>query len=240
MSLSYAGVRSHNGYTWIFGNRNPDGSCCQPLSPDFGNVLLSDATKKCLVRRAPARRSTSSTPRPRSGPRPSPTPTATRPPTAATSSRSTSSTSTSSPRHRAPQDQRHTIVLSGIVGLPWDMMATTLLQLGTGTGFTIADATNGFGFGQFLVSLYGGFTDETLDETFPFVQWDLALRRTSRRSDDARSPGLRLQRHEPQQLRLLRRVHPAGERSAESELRHAGLPDHAAAALPVRTAACGF
>ena len=33
-----------------------------------------------------------------------------------------------SPRHRAQQDQRHTIVLSGIVGLPWDMMATTLLS----------------------------------------------------------------------------------------------------------------
>ena len=39
-------VRSRNGYTWIFGNRNPDGSCCRQLAPDFGNVLLSAASKR--------------------------------------------------------------------------------------------------------------------------------------------------------------------------------------------------
>ena len=234
MSLSYAGVRSHNGYTWIFGNRNPDGSCCQPLSPDFGNVLLSDATKSAwydaLLLQVNKQYSASSK-------------------WAATLAYTYGHATANggdfftldfidvadSPRHRAQQDQRHTIVVSGIVGLPWDMMATTLLQLGTGTGFTIQDATNGFGFGEQRIALYGGFIDETLGETFPFVQWDLALRKDFPVGDrDARSPGLRLQRHEPQQLRLLRRVHPARGGSAEPELRHAGLPDHAAAAIPVR------
>jgi len=176
VSLSYAGVRSKNGYTWIFGNRNPDGSCCMPLSPDFGNVLLSDATKEAwydaLLLQVNKQYSASS--------RWAAT-------LAYTYGHATANGGDfftldfvdveSSPRHRAQQDQRHTIVLSGIVGLPWDMMATTLLQLGTGTGFSIFDATNGFGFGQFLVSLYGGFTSETLDETFPFVSWDLALRK---------------------------------------------------------------
>ena len=176
LSLSYAGVRSSNGYTWIFGNRNPDGSCCMPLSPDFGNVLLSDATKSAwydsLLLQVNKQYSSDS----KWG--------AT---LAYTYGHATANGGdfftldfidvADSPRHRAQQDQRHTIVLSGIVGLPWDMMATTLLQLGTGTGFTIQDATNGFGFGEQRIALYGGFTDETLDETFPFVSWDLALRK---------------------------------------------------------------
>ena len=176
VALSYAGVRSHNGYTWIFGNRNPNGSCCMPLSPDFGNVLLSDATKEAwydaLLLQVNKQYSASSR-------------------WAATLAYTYGHATANggdfftldfidvadSPRHRAQQDQRHTIVVSGIVGLPWDMMATTLLQLGTGTGFTIQDATNGFGFGDQLIALYGGFTDETLGETFPFVQWDMALRK---------------------------------------------------------------
>jgi hypothetical protein len=176
ISLSYGGVRAYNGYTWIFGNRNPDGSCCQQLSPDFGNVLLSDATKQAwydsLLLQVNKQYSASS----RWG--------AT---LAYTYGHATANGGDfftldfidveSSPRHRAPQDQRHTIVASGIVGLPWNMMASTLLQLGTGVGFNIFDATNGFGFGQFQVALAGGFTDEALDETFPFVQWDLSLRK---------------------------------------------------------------
>ena len=176
VSLSYAGVRSYNGYTWIFGNRNPDGSCCQPLSPNYGNVLLSDATKKAWYDALLLQVNKGYTASSRWG--------AT---LAYTYGKATANGGdfftldfidvANSPRHRAQQDQRHTIVLSGIVGLPWDMMLSTLLQLGTGTGFTILDATNGFGFGQFLVSLYGGFTSETLDETFPFVEWDLTLRK---------------------------------------------------------------
>lgn len=44
-SASYAGVRGFNEFTWLFGNRRENGSCC--LSTDrFGNVLLSDNSGK--------------------------------------------------------------------------------------------------------------------------------------------------------------------------------------------------
>ncbi len=176
ISLAYGGVRSSNGYTWIFGNRNPDGSCCMSLSPDFGNVLISDATKSAWYDSLLLQVNKQYTASSRWG--------AT---LAYTYGHATANGGdfftldfldvADSPRHRAPQDQRHTIVMSGIVGLPWGMMATTLLQLGTGTGFTIVDASNGFGFDEIQIDLYGGFTDEALGETFPFVQWDMALRK---------------------------------------------------------------
>ncbi|MGQ0645975.1 MAG: hypothetical protein ACT4P7_00300 [Gemmatimonadaceae bacterium] len=40
-AVTYTGVRSYDGFTFIFGNRRPDGSCCQSVSPRFGNILLS-------------------------------------------------------------------------------------------------------------------------------------------------------------------------------------------------------
>jgi hypothetical protein len=54
LSLSYAGVRSFNGFTYVFGNRqiNPadpnafpaTGDCCRPFAPgQFGNLLLSSS-----------------------------------------------------------------------------------------------------------------------------------------------------------------------------------------------------
>ncbi|MEP7344941.1 MAG: hypothetical protein ABI877_06735, partial [Gemmatimonadaceae bacterium] len=41
-SVTYTGVRSYNGYTYIFGTRNAAGGCCVSVSPKFGNVLLSN------------------------------------------------------------------------------------------------------------------------------------------------------------------------------------------------------
>ena len=173
VSLSYAGVRSRNGYTWIFGNRNPNGSCCMSLSPDFGNVLLSSATKRAwydaLFLQVNKAYSASS----RWG--------AT---LAYTYGHATANGGDfftldyidpdHSPRHRAPQDERHRVVFSGILGLPWDVQLTTLLQLGTGVGFTITDASHGFDFGVLKVKLNEGFPE---DGTFPFQQWDLALQK---------------------------------------------------------------
>lgn len=39
-SINYTGVRGYNQLTWVFGNRRPDGSCCFD-TPRFGNLLLS-------------------------------------------------------------------------------------------------------------------------------------------------------------------------------------------------------
>jgi hypothetical protein len=41
-SFTYTGVRSYNGFTFIFGNRRPDGTCCESVSPRFSNILLSN------------------------------------------------------------------------------------------------------------------------------------------------------------------------------------------------------
>jgi hypothetical protein len=172
LSVSYAGVRSRNGYTWIYGNRNPDGSCCQQLAPDFGNVLLSSATKRAWYDALFIQAQKAYTASSRWG--------AT---LAYTYGHATANGGDfftldyldpdHSPRHRAPQDERHRVVLSGIVGLPWDVQLSTLLQLGTGVGFTIQDSRLGFGFNQQKILLNEGFQDGTL----PFQQWDVALQK---------------------------------------------------------------
>jgi hypothetical protein len=173
-SISYAGVRSRNGYTWIFGNRNPDGSCCQSLAPDFGNVLLSAASKRAWYDALFLQVDKPYTGSSKWG--------AT---LAYTYGHATANggdffsldylTPADYPRHRAPQDERHRIVLSGIVGLPWDVRVSTLLTLGTGVGFTITDAFNGFGFNDFKVKLYEG--TPTGGGTFPFQTWDVSLQK---------------------------------------------------------------
>ena len=45
-AVTYTGVRSYNGFTFIFGNRNAQGNCCESVSPRFGNVLLSSNDPK--------------------------------------------------------------------------------------------------------------------------------------------------------------------------------------------------
>ncbi len=45
LSASYSGVRSRNGFTFLFGNRRPDGNCCQGI-PGFSNILISSDAKK--------------------------------------------------------------------------------------------------------------------------------------------------------------------------------------------------
>jgi len=173
-SISYAGVRSRNGYTWIFGNRNPDGSCCRSLAPDFGNVLLSAASKRAWYDALFLQVNKAYTTASKWGVT-----------LAYTYGHATANggdffsldyiTPGDYPRHRAPQDERHRIVTSGIVGLPWDVRLSTLLTLGTGVGFTIADASNGFGFNQFKVRLYDG--TPTGGGTFPYQTWDLSLQK---------------------------------------------------------------
>jgi carboxypeptidase family protein len=173
-SISYAGVRSRNGYTWIFGNRNPDGSCCRSLAPDFGNVLLSAASKRAwydaLFLQVDKRYTASS----KWGGT-----------LAYTYGHATANggdffsldyvTPADYPRHRAPQDERHRIVISGIVGLPWDVRVSTLLTLGTGVGFTIQDSRLGFGFNQQKILLNEG--TPTGGGTFPYQTWDLSLQK---------------------------------------------------------------
>ncbi len=51
ISASYSAIRSRNGFTFLFGNRRPDGTCCQGV-PGFGNILVSERCEEGVVRRA--------------------------------------------------------------------------------------------------------------------------------------------------------------------------------------------
>ncbi len=166
-SLSYAGSRSRNGYTYIWNNF----PCCQHPAPDFAEILLSDADKRgwydALLLQATKPYTASS----RWG--------AT---LAYTYSHATGTGGDlfsldyvnvpAYPRHRTQFDERHRIVLSGIVGLPFDTRLSTLITLGTGTGFTIING-DFFGPGLSQVLLYDGFQKGT----FPYQDIDVQLQK---------------------------------------------------------------
>jgi outer membrane receptor protein involved in Fe transport len=76
-----------------------------------------------------------------------------------------------SPVEATGSDERHRVVLAGIVGLPFDTRLAALLTLGTGTPFTITDASAGWGPGQFRFRRNQG----RADETFEYSQMDVRL-----------------------------------------------------------------
>jgi carboxypeptidase family protein/TonB-dependent receptor-like protein len=165
VSMSYVGSRSRNGYTYIWNNF----PCCQHPAPDFAEILLSQASKRgwydALLVSANKPYTVSS-------------------PWGATLAYTWGhATGTGGdlfsldyvnvaayPRHRTQFDERHRIVLSGIVGLPWDTRFSTLITLGTGRGYTIVNG-DFFGPGLSQVLLYEG----TQSGTFPEQSIDLQL-----------------------------------------------------------------
>lgn len=76
-----------------------------------------------------------------------------------------------SPVTPTDSDERHRVVLAGIVGLPWDARLSTLIALGSGVPFTIADASAGFGPGEFELRRNGGRADKVVE----FRQVDVRL-----------------------------------------------------------------
>jgi hypothetical protein len=169
-SAAWAGAWSRNGFTYVWGDVG--GRCCQSPSPDFQNVLLSDATKKAQYNALLVnidKQYTASSPWGLT--------------VAYTYGKAQANGGdlftldyinvAASPYHRTPQDQRNLVVLSGIVGLPWDSKFTTVLQLGSGTGFTIADCTAGYGPGECKIKL----NDGTVAGTLPYQSWDMGLQK---------------------------------------------------------------
>ena len=174
-SISYAGTRSRNGFTYVWGDVG--GICCTSPSPDFQNVLLSDASKRYWYDALFV--------------------TLDKPYTASShwgaSLAYTYSHSTQTgndlfsldnfgngipgvagyPRHGTPTDERHRIVVSGIVGLPWDFRFSTFLQLGSGLPFTVTDQTNGGAPNEQRLGLNQGHPSGT----FPFEEWDMELQK---------------------------------------------------------------
>jgi hypothetical protein len=147
LSASYSGVRSRHGFTFLFGNRRPDGNCCQGI-PGFSNILISSDAKQAwydaLFFQAD---------KPIGGDRIrygySLTYTLGRAeqnggdlfsldfPTVA-----------QYPRYPTGSDERHRLVATGILAAPWDVFLSTLITLGSGTPFNLDDQSLGGGINE--------------------------------------------------------------------------------------------
>jgi hypothetical protein len=173
-SLAYAGARSRNGFTYVFGNRNPNGECCFPV-PGFSNVLLSVDDKKAwydamflTVER----------------------------PFTSDSKWGAQLTYTlgraeeiggdlfsldyisveAYPRHPTATDERHRIVATGIYQLPANFRVSTFIQLASGVGFTIEDNSRGFGINERRFLLYTGRPEGTFNYKSVDLRLDKAFR----------------------------------------------------------------
>jgi hypothetical protein len=169
-SVSYAAMRGVNGFTYNFGTRRADGTCCFSVA-NYSNILISEASKRFWYDALYV--------------------TVDKPYTVAskwgfgiayTYGKSDQTGNdlfsldfphANAPRHPTPNDERHRIVLSGILGLPWDVRASSLITLGSGLPYTIADASLGFGPNEFHLRLNEG----RQTGTFPYQSWDLRLQK---------------------------------------------------------------
>jgi Carboxypeptidase regulatory-like domain/TonB dependent receptor len=153
-SASYAGVRSRNEFTWLRGNRRPDGTCCLPIT-GFANLFISTDDKRSwydalyLQAEKPygagGRWGFSFTY------------------TLATAEQNGGDTfSLDFPtvegygRYPTSTDERHRLVATGIVGLPWDLIASAFLTLGSGTPYNIDDQSLGGGPNERVFLRNGG------------------------------------------------------------------------------------
>jgi hypothetical protein len=167
LSAAYAGSRSRNGYTYVWNNF----PCCQHPAPDFSEILLSQASKRGWYDALLVSANKAYTPSSPWG--------AT---LAYTYSHATATggdlfsldyaSVSDYPRHRAQYDERHRIVASGIVGLPWDSRFSTFITLGTGTGYNLV-YFDYFGPGLAKVLNYNGFQSGT----FPYQSIDVQLQK---------------------------------------------------------------
>ena len=144
-SATYAGSRGRNLFTFIRGNRRPDGTCCLTV-PGYSAILISDLegrrawyealyVKADLPYGARGRRYGFSV--------------------AYTLGEAEQNggdlfsldfpTVADYPRYPTGTDERHRLVMTGIAGLPWDFIASTFITLGSGTPYTIDDQSQGSG-----------------------------------------------------------------------------------------------
>jgi len=158
VTANYAGLRGSNGFTYIFGNRRPDGGCCVQIPP-FTNLLLSSDDKKTWFNAFYL--------------------TAQHPfdgkwgfQLAYTLGKAEAiggdlfsldyRTPEDYPRHPTASDERNRLVATTIWGLPHDFFVSGTLTIGSGLGFTIADFSQGGAFGQFRILLHEGRPDHDL------------------------------------------------------------------------------
>jgi hypothetical protein len=158
LSGNYAGIRGRNFLTFLFGNRRADGTCCQTIPGVFTNILVSDTARKnwfdalYLTAEKPFDK--------RWGFRVNYT---------LGKAEAIGGDLFSLdyrrvedyPRHPSSTDERHRIVISGILGLPADVMLSTFTTLASGLGYNIVDNSLGSGIDQRRVLLFAGRPPDT-------------------------------------------------------------------------------
>jgi hypothetical protein len=159
VSANYAGIRGRNFLTFLFGNRRPDGTCCVSI-PGFSNILVSDGARKNWFDALYL--------------------TADRPYDGKWGFRVNYTLGQADaiggdlfsldyrrvedyPRHPSSSDERHRVVISGIVGLPAGFIASTFTTLASGVGYTIVDNSRGSGFDQRQILLFAGRPPDTFN-----------------------------------------------------------------------------
>ena len=159
ISANYAGIRARNFLTFLFGNRRADGGCCITI-PGFTNILVSDNARKNWFDAMYL--------------------TAERPFDSHWGFRVNYTLGRAEaiggdlfsldyrrvedyPRHPTSSDERHRVVISGIVGLPGGVMASTFTTLASGVGYNIVDNSRGSGIDQRRVFLFAGRPSATIN-----------------------------------------------------------------------------
>ena len=173
-SVAYAGARSRNGLTFVFGNRNPNGECCFAI-PGFSNVLLSSDEKKSWYDAMFLTLDKPFTAQSRWGAQ-----------LTYTLGRAEEIggdlfsldyiTVAAYPRHPTATDERHRIVATGLYQLPADFRMSAFVQLASGVGYTIEDFSQGFGINQKRILLYTGRPEGTFNYKSVDLRLDKAFR----------------------------------------------------------------
>lgn len=151
-SLTYTSTRSHDNLTWTFGNRNASHQAI-PI-PGYSNILINAATETWydavyLVVDRPYTESSGWG--------------------AGLSYTMANSKQTGDgmfslnqgegnplAKHRSANDERHRVVVNGVTKLPWGFRLSGLLTLGSGTPYTLYDASKGWGPGNGTYRYYEG------------------------------------------------------------------------------------
>jgi hypothetical protein len=142
-SVTYSGIRSRDLFTFLFATRRPDGTCCLPVT-GLANILVSDPEG----RRAWFDGLYVQADRPYGvgGSRYGFSVTYTLGEAEQTGGDLFSldaPTAADYGRYPTSTDERHRLVMTGIVGLPYDVLISTFITLGSGTPFTIDDQSAG-------------------------------------------------------------------------------------------------
>ncbi len=144
-------MRARDGFTFIFGNRNPDGGCCRQIpGTPFSNLLLSSSGKKNWYDALFL--------------------TADRPfdgkwglGLAYTLGRAEAiGGDLFSLDYRTPADYPRHPTPTSIIGLPYDFLVSGFVTVSSGLGFTVQDSTQGFAFGQTKILLNAGRPNHNL------------------------------------------------------------------------------